>query len=935
MTPVAALSLSVVLGASLWPFSGRDAEDADRMTIGRMAERTLSVDEEPVEGSAALAMQHYREFLALTEGRPELRAEALRRLADLNLEAGIDAQLAGSGDEAARFAEAVTLYRELLDNYAGQSDTDRVLYQLARAHDGAGDPDSSLATLDRLVLEWPRSVHFDEAQFRRGERLFALGRHGEAESAYASVTALGESSPYYEQGLYKLGWSRFRLGEYHDAQAPFLELLDRRLSAGSAEGVADELDALSRPERELVDDTLRALSIGYSYLEGARTIAATLAGRGPTRHGWLLYQSLGSLYLEQERYRDAAETFDAFVAGDPTHPQAPVMQQAVIEAWTAGGFPTLVLEAKQDYVVRYGLDGPFWQRHARSDVPLVLAQLQQHLGDLAAHDHALAQESGAADDYERAAGWYRRFLAWFPEDPSAAGRSFLLGELMFEAGRFAEATEAYRAAAWGFGFFDQADEAAYAALLAAREHEQRLEGAERAAWQADASRYALRFATGFPEHPEAVPVLAAVAEERFGAGELDRAIEIAGLVVTHQPPATPELERVGWTVIAHAQFDLGRYAQAEQAYLRLRTLPLADAQRNEVDTRIAATIFRQAEQAREAGEVDRAVTNFLRLGEAVPASELRPNAVYDAAALLLVNERWGEAAGLLQQFRAEFPQHALNTEVTRNLAISLAEDRQYSAAAAEYARLADDASVEPAAQRAALWQAADLHASAGNPAGQRQVYERIVARFPQPADEALEARHRLAGLALDAGEPAARQRWLAEIIDADLALGEARTLRSRTLAAHAALELAHPYRDQFAAIRLTLPLDQSLPAKRSRMERALAAYGRAADYGIAEVVTAATYEIAELYFQLSLDLLASERPPGLDPDALEQYEILLEEQVFPFEEQALDLYLANASRTLDGIWDQWVEASFARLSRISPGRYARTERSEHVVNLLD
>ena len=74
------------------------------------------------------------------------------------------------------------------------------------------------------------------------------------------------------------------------------------------------------------------------------------------------------------------------------------------------------------------------------------------------------------------------------------------------------------------------------------------------------------------------------------------------------------------------------------------------------------------------------------------------------------------------------------------------------------------------------------------------------------------------------------------------------------------------------------------------MKEALADYGKAADYGVAEVTTAANYEIAELYHSLSKDLFASERPKELSKDELEQYDILLEEQAFPFEEEAIELH---------------------------------------------
>jgi hypothetical protein len=118
------------------------------------------------------------------------------------------------------------------------------------------------------------------------------------------------------------------------------------------------------------------------------------------------------------------------------------------------------------------------------------------------------------------------------------------------------------------------------------------------------------------------------------------------------------------------------------------------------------------------------------------------------------------------------------------------------------------------------------------------------------------------------------------------------------------------------------------------MEDVLKVYGDAAAYGIAEVTTAATFRLGEAYQQFSRDLMDSERPPGLDELALEQYELLLEEQTFPFEEKAIELYETNAARTSDGIWDEWVQRSIGQLATLMPARYAKAERSEDVVTSL-
>ena len=61
----------------------------------------------------------------------------------------------------------------------------------------------------------------------------------------------------------------------------------------------------------------------------------------------------------------------------------------------------------------------------------------------------------------------------------------------------------------------------------------------------------------------------------------------------------------------------------------------------------------------------------------------------------------------------------------------------------------------------------------------------------------------------------------------------------------------------------------------------------------------------------------------------------MEEQAFPFEEKAIEIFSANAARTADGVYDEWVRKSLARLAELMPARYAKTERSENLVAQID
>jgi tetratricopeptide (TPR) repeat protein len=934
--------LVLLAAAAIWPF-GRDRDREKPVeptgTIKDLERATVDVDTEArIVGSEAKAMESYRLFLDVASDDPVLKAEAMRRLADLQLETADAEELATNLEALGTLGSTIEMYEQLLASYPNYAKNDLVLYQLARAYEAEGRIDESLATLDRLIEEYPRTPHLDEAQFRRGETLFVQKRYRESERAYAYVLGVGQASAFYEQSLYKHGWALFKQQQYDESLVSFFTLLDRQLGtdndAGGDRDPAVLYSAMGRAQQELIDDTFRVVSIGFSYLDGPESISRYFNRRGPRPYSFIAYTNLGDLYLEQERYQDAADAYHAFVELDPYHAKAPLLQVEVIEAFKKGAFADLVLQGKESFVETYGPGSPYWQRFTFEQQPEVVAHLKSNVTDLAAYHHAQAQATRDADEYAAAARWYRTYLQSFPDDANAAQTNFLLAEVLYESGNFRDAAAEYERTAYAYTFHDTAGEAGYAALLAYAKHEEELTGASRAEWHRRGIDSALKFAETYPAHAQASTVQTDAAEKLFALGEFGRARDVGRQVAARVPPVEPTLQRTAWTVVAHSEFDLQDFAAAETAYVQLAAfVPVADPERSEITERIASSIYKQGEQARAAGQLGAAVDHFLRVGQAAPASQVRATAQYDAGAALIQMGDWQRATTVLEDFRSAFPNHELAAEVTTNLAVAYVESGNSARAASEFERIADgDGPVE--VKREALWRSAELYEKTGQSVAAVGAYGRFVERYPSPVVAAVEARQKLVELSGAAGNHTERARWMRELVAADAAAGAERTDRTRYLAAKSQLELAAPTRDAFLGTRLVVPLDKSLEAKQVRMQEALSAYGKAADYGIAEVTTAANYEIAELYHALSKDLYASQRPPELNVEELEQYDILLEEQAFPFEEEAIELHETNAARTVDGIYDEWVRKSLTALAELSPGRYAKAEIGESVVEAI-
>jgi TolA-binding protein len=915
---------------------GADRKVKSTGTIKDLEHREVVVTPEPPSDvQPQQAIEQYRKFLELKSDNPALQAEAMRRLGDLQVE--VDEQARGNGESVdptsgLQLKEAISLYENLLQAYPDYARNDTVMYQLSRAYEAQAQPERALAVLDQLVQRYPRSQWITEAQFRRGEILFSQGQYRPAEDAYAAVIAGGPDTGFYDQGLYKHGWSLFKQSRGDESAVSFLKLLDRVLVH---DGKLRETQTLTRPERELSTDAFRALAIMASDLDGPDTLNEMLRERGDPMYAHLLYEALGDLYLEKERYQDAAKAYEAFAARRPDDRYAPSLQARAIEAYEKGGFASLVISGKQAFVERYAFGSPFWARRKVEDAPEVAAQLKSNLKDLAEYHHARAQKSKQSEDYDAAARWYRTMLESFPQDPEAASTRYLLAEALFDNKRYAEAAQEYERTAYEYPLHAKSQTAGYAALVAYEKHEASLSGADRAAWHRKAIESQLMFATSFPEHAEAGVVLTKAAEELFKLNEFDRTIEVSQQVLSRQPPVAPQHQRTVSLLLAHSLFDRGRYAEAETAYIKAQGLLAADdPERSAVVERIAASIYKQAEAKQAVGDTQAAVNDFLRVGLLAPEAKIRATAEYDAATLLVNAGQWEQAAGVLEGFRHQYPNHELAPEVTRKLAVAYLETGRSAESAAEFERMAADKGESPEMRRTALWQAAELYEKAQQPAAAARVYARYVEEFPMPLDPAVDARQKLADLAGQRSDWRTRTKWLDEIVRADKAAGSARTDRSRYLAAKATLEFAQPAVANFQAIKLVAPLARSLKQKKAAMENVLSIYGRALDYQVAEVTTAATYGMAELYRQLGADLMNSERPKELNEEEREQYDILLEEQAFPFEEKAIELHEVNARRAKDGVYDPWVQRSFEVLAKLNPARYAKAEVGEDHVSTL-
>lgn len=924
--------------------SGGDRAVDESLTIASLDTRAVNIQRESIQRlGREKVIRGYREFLSTLPDYP-LRAEAMRRLADLELERStqkleqsarraqreLDRQV---DDRSAEELQAnARLYENLLKSYPYYPGNDRVLYQLAKVYDSQGLRKKTLETLNRLTRQYPDSHFIDEVQFRRGEILFSAREYADAGLAYKAVVNRGDESLFFDKALFMYGWSLFKQSRYNESAKALFSLVDRKHTDPVSGAILADPPPATGSDKDLLDDAVRAATLGFSNTGGASRIAAYFNANGRRPYEYRVYAMLGDLYLKQGRIRDAAQTYDGFERQHVQHPKAPLFGLKVIDAWRTGKFPRQELAARQNFIVRYGADGAYWKASPPDRQQWLAKELKPQLIDVAKYWHAAAQKERKLQSYQQATRWYGSYVKWFPQDAQTPQIHFLLGEAYNESRQYAQAIAAFEATAYDYPAHARSAEAGYAALLAYTALQQQLKTAEeKQRWRNLAIDSNLHFADAFPQDRHTPSVLARTAEELFAAGRYGEARVVADRVIALGERAAPALRKTAWTVVAHTDFEQQDYAAAERGYGEvLKLTPRSDPQYRPINDRMATSVYKQGEAARSKGDNKTAVAQFLRVGQVAPASAFRATAEYDAAAILIGMKSWSGAIRVLEGFRQRYPGNKLQSDVNAKLAVAYLETGNADKAAAEFERMGA-AGGRDEGSREAMWRAGELYQKAGRTDAAIQAYTRYISLFPQPLEPAMEARHKLAEIYREKRDGKQWGHWLNEIVRADQSGGRARTDRTRYLAANAIFLLAEPYYRNYREVRLTHPLKKSLALKKEKLQSTLKAYGRAADYGVAEVTTACTYRIAEIYADFGQALLKSERPKNLNKEEMEQYTVLLEEQAFPFEEKAIEAHEVNTARASQGVYDKWVKSSFMQLTRLKPARYAKSERGEEVL----
>ena len=357
----------------------------------------------------------------------------------------------------------------------------------------------------------------------------------------------------------------------------------------------------------------------------------------------------------------------------------------------------------------------------------------------------------------------------FPQDAEAPATRYLLGEVLFESGRFADAAREYERTAYDYPLHAKSSDAGYAALIAYQKHEPSLSGESKALWHRQAIESSLMFATSFPEHAESARVLTKSDEELFALNEFDRVIEVSKQILERKPAGRARLSAhrghaAGALVVRSSALRRSRSGlRARERPTSPRTIPTGRRSRSASRPRSTSRPKRSSRRATQSAPstTSCASVRWRRTRRCAPTRSSMPRRI------LIDRQAVGSRAQVLESFRRNYPNHELMPQVDAQPRRRVSRNRQFDAGGRRVRAHRGAAEETADVRRAALWQAAELYEKSASPTNAARLYASYVQQYPLPLDPAMEARQKLADMAKAQNDYKARAQWNDDIIRAD------------------------------------------------------------------------------------------------------------------------------------------------------------------------
>ncbi len=864
------------------------------------------------------SIELYRTLLArYPDNRSDYMAEASFRLAELLFETErerIRTVLEEEGDTAdivPDFTAAIEAYAHVAERFPGHPLVEDALYGLAYCYTEQGDPDQAALGYSRLVEVFPQTRYAVEINMRLGEYFFTMEELPRAIEHYRYVVNNGEPE-YVEKALYKMGWCYYNLDDYEAAIDSFFAVLDLNRNG------ALTIDSL-------VDESMDVIARSYSESTGTPGLVRKLRSRLSDPHAPVLLNRLADLYRERSFFPEAVGTYRTYISLYPEGESLPEVLQHLRETYHIRGDTLASLELAEKVWQYIGQDTPWYAAATPERREEARRMLLENLEAAAGRRRALSQAGGRENELAMAL----EDLTVYQEIAARETPCRILhmkGIVLTELNRYPEAVLTLN----GVALEERCRETAQQAVLASTAfqigtYEKR--GDVDLTLFEDSVNILARLAPGNPATTKAI---LALGEVTLNAGKTAGArVHFSRLI--REYPDTAESVRARF-LIARTFFKEGDYRQAAAWFRESLRNAREEESAKEARRLLVYSLFKYAEELSGSGKTSEAAERFESIYRQFPESDVAQVSLYNAGKLFRTMGLERKATSLFETLARTYTESEYATEALQ-MSVLILE------ALGDPVRAADDsmflARRSSGTERAeALLKAAQLYTAGNEQAQAASSRSAYIREFPEPVEE-LSRQQFLLGLDLEAigSQDQAREVHLRNV---GLQKKHPENDTLLQFAARSQLRVAERAFRDYESYTIVPPVEEAVLRKREMLQRVIREFVAAGEYRTADVITASNFFIGRALELFKEDILSSPKPQGLAGVELEEYDLLLQEMAFPFEEKALEAYRVNIQRSITlELLDPWIERSYTRMAEMAPWAYQRDETVAYPTTLIE
>ena len=610
------------------------------------------------------------------------------------------------------FSKSLSLYQRIITEFPHSDLVDDAYYNKGFILEERGEIDSALTIYQYLISEFQDSRYVPDAMMRMGEYYFNPPRNDiyQAIDYYKKILAF-KDSPKYDEALYRLGWSYYRLSNFPEAVSYFTLLADDIERAK----IFDPNQRFTNPS--LRDESLEYIGISFLDYGGTEGAVRYLKNIGGRVYGIDILKKIGDVYMyEKEMYDEAIEAYETLLKMFPDHEQAPEIQEKIVLCHRHKKDDMRAYLSRDKLFNEYKPGSPWWQNHENEKLRDKVYQITERA--MRDNINLLFQRAEYARDYDlylQAVNDSRKYLRAFPADSMAPLIHWNMALTMdTKLGQADQAFEEYMKACdlyWNSKYQKFSAENAIALAKDAVEMDTtrktiaqmrdekvlQKEGGILSVLEyrrmelTDSEKRLIRaynnFIKLYPHEPETATILANAGAIFYNNNQFGEALRYFNTIVKHFPD-NKDINYVKYTVM-ESYFGKHDFKSAEIVARRLKnTENLSPELSKKAQKRLAESIFLAAQTLADSADHLQAGNEYLRVSREVPNSEFADLSLFNAALQYDKAKEFSRAVETYSYLIDTRGDSKYLLDAMNNLAIDYGELSEPKNAALTYERLA-------------------------------------------------------------------------------------------------------------------------------------------------------------------------------------------------------------------------------------------------------